>query len=400
MTTAYLDCFSGIAGDMLLAAMLDAGLPREHLQEQLAGLKLGGYQLDYRRVDRNGLAAGALRVLVSEAQTPRRTWRDIRALLEGADLKACCRETALQIFTLLAAAEAKIHGQKPEEVHFHEVGGVDSIIDIVGAAIGWDYFGIKKLVCSPLPMGRGWVMCAHGPLPLPAPATLELLRDTPTYGVELEMELVTPTGAALVKGLASDFGPPPPLTIERLGYGAGSGQRPDGRPNLLRLLLGRETAVAESQEIEVIETQLDDWAAEGFPHLCQRLFELRALDVSLTPLLMKKGRPGYLLRVLADPACGHDLKECLLTETTAIGLRFHRQQRCTLPRQKGRVETPWGPIAVKKVHAPDGPRLYPEYESCQAAAQRHRVPLLTIHTRVAGLPLTAFIPESGQPPLP
>ncbi|MDZ7641092.1 MAG: nickel pincer cofactor biosynthesis protein LarC [Desulfurivibrio sp.] len=399
MTTAYLDCFSGIAGDMLLAAMLDAGLPLEHLQEQLQKLQLDGYQLAYHRADRNGLAAGALRVLVTKAQTPHRSWRDIRALLEGAELKASCRETALQIFATLAAAEAKIHGGAPEEVHFHEVGGVDSIVDIVGVAIGWDFFGITRLLCSPLPLGQGWVESAHGPLPLPAPATLELLRTTPTYGVEVAMELVTPTGAAIVRSLAADFGPPPPLTIEQIGYGAGSGQRPDGRPNLLRLLLGRETAVAEAQEIEVIETQLDDWAAEGFPHLCQRLFELRALDVSLTPLLMKKGRPGYLLRVLADPACGHDLKECLLTETTAIGLRFHRQQRRTLPREKGSVETPWGPIAVKKVHAPDGPRLYPEYESCQAAATRHRVPLLTIHTRVAGLPLTAFIP-ADEPPLP
>ena len=212
------------------------------------------------------------------------------------------------------------------------------------------------------------------------------------------MELVTPTGAAIVKALASEFGPLPPMTISAIGYGAGGKERPDGRPNLLRLLIGRERPAAEAQEIEVIETQLDDWSAEGFPHLCEQLFARRALDLSLTPLLMKKGRPGYLLRVLADPAHAYALKECLLSETTAIGLRFRREQRLTLPRQAGLVDTPWGEIAVKKVETPRGPVLYPEYESCRSAARRHLIPLLRIHTEVAALPTNRFRPGPGAPP--
>ncbi|MFH7319161.1 nickel pincer cofactor biosynthesis protein LarC [Desulfurivibrio sp. D14AmB] len=383
--TAYLDCFSGISGDMLLAALLDAGLPLALLEEQLARLPLSGYQLQFSRERRGGISAGHLQVRVEEKQNPR-GWREISALLEQAELAAQVKELARRIFTALAAAEGKIHDCPPEKVHFHEVGALDSIVDIVGAAIGLHHFAIRHLACSPLPMARGWVNCQHGPLPLPAPATMELLRGLPVYGVDLEMELVTPTGAAVVKALAQEFGPLPPLTLSAIGYGAGSRERPDGRPNLLRLLIGRPKLTDESQEVEVIETQLDDWAAEGFPHLCEQLFARRALDVSLTPLLMKKGRPGYLLRVLADPAHAHDLKDCLLSETTAIGLRFHRQQRLTLPRRPGRVTTPWGEIAVKKVETPQGSVLYPEYESCRAAARRHQVPLLRIHSHVAALP--------------
>ena len=367
---------------MLLAALLDAGLDPNHLQEQLARLKLPGYRLEFAREQRGGIRAGRLRVIVDREQ-PHRPWRQIDTLLAEADLAPGIKERARRVFSLLAEAESKIHGCPPEEVHFHEVGGVDAIVDIVGAAIGCHFFGIEELECSPLPVAQGWVECAHGPLPLPAPATLELLRGLPIYGVDLAMELITPTGAALIKGLVSRFGPPPPLTLARIGYGAGSKMRPDGRPNLLRLLIGSSREVGEAQEVEVIETQLDDWNAEGFPHLCEQLFALAALDVSLTPLLMKKGRPGYLLRVLADPAHAQTLKECLLCETTAIGLRFHRQQRLTLPRQTGTVATPWGEIAVKKVETPEGPVLYPEYESCRAAARRHRVPLPRITSLVA-----------------
>ncbi|ADH85069.1 nickel pincer cofactor biosynthesis protein LarC [Desulfurivibrio alkaliphilus] len=390
---AYLDCFSGVAGDMLLAALLDAGLPRAYLDEQLAGLGLRGYRLEFTRVQRGALQSGRLQVVQDDtAVQPRRDWQSIRALLEGARLDAGVRDHALAVFAALAAAEGKVHGQPPEKVHFHEVGAIDSLVDIVGVAAGLHYFGLERLVCSPLPLARGWVESSHGPLPLPAPATLELLREVPVYGLDLEMELVTPTGAAVIKALADDFGPPPPMSIEQVGYGAGGRERPDGKPNLLRLLLGRSEPVAEAQAVEVIETQLDDWAAEGFPHLCDRLFSLGALDVSLTPLLMKKGRPGYLLRVLGEPAAAPALKECLLSETTAIGLRFHRQQRQTLPRQTGVVTTPWGEIAVKKVKAPGGERLYPEYESCRAAALRHKVPLLQVHTLVAAMP-----PEQCRP---
>jgi pyridinium-3,5-bisthiocarboxylic acid mononucleotide nickel chelatase len=389
---AYLDCFSGVAGDMLLAALLDAGLPLTHLRAQLSLLPLAGYDLDYGSTRQGGIRAGRLRVPVGSAQPPR-SWPAIRALLDESHLEKKVKERARQIFSLLASAEAKVHGLEPEEVHFHEVGAVDSLVDIVGVAIGLDYFAVERLACSPLPLGRGWVQTSHGPLPLPAPATLELLRDLPVYGLDLPMELVTPTGAAIVKALAADFGPPPPMTLQHLGYGAGSSQRPDGKPNLLRLLIGRPQDPAEAQSVEVIETQVDDWSGESFPYLCERLFARGALDVSLTPLLMKKGRPGYLLRVLAEPAAAHGLKHCLLSETTAIGLRFRLEQRLTLPRQKGVVATPWGEIAVKKVETPSGPMLYPEYESCRVAARNHDVPLVRIQAHVAATAPGEFRPE-------
>ncbi|MDF1614581.1 nickel pincer cofactor biosynthesis protein LarC [Desulfurivibrio dismutans] len=388
---AYLDCFSGLAGDMLLAALLDAGLPLEHLRRQLAGLPLKGYELEGQRTSQGGISALNFQVKLTGQQPPR-TWREIRELLTAAELDQEVKEKAIPIFQHLAEAEARVHGVAVEEVHFHEVGAVDSLVDIVGAAIGLAYFKIDRLLCSPLPLTRGWVHTSHGPLPLPAPATMELLRDLPTYGLDLEMELVTPTGAALVKALATACGPPPPMTIRHLGYGAGSKQRPDGKPNLLRLLVGTAEQPAEAQSIEVIETQLDDWSAESFPHLCERLLTLGSLDVSLTPLLMKKGRPGYLLRVLADPAQARQLKECLLSETTAIGLRFRWEQRLTLPREMGTVTTPWGEIAVKKVTTPRGVVIYPEYESCRQAALQYQVPLLQIHTLVAAMP-----PEQCQP---
>lgn len=393
---AYLDCFSGLAGDMLLAALLDAGLPMEYLRRQLAALPLQGYELEVQRTDRGGISAVNFQVKLTGDQ-PQRCWRKIRELLTAAALAPEVKEKALLIFQSLAEAEARVHGVAVAEVHFHEVGAVDSLVDIVGAAAGLCYFKIDRLLCAPLPLTRGWVNSDHGPLPLPAPATLELLRDLPTYGLDLEMELVTPTGAALAKALVAEYGPPPPMTIRRLGYGAGSKPRPDGKPNLLRLLIGEAGQPAEAQSIEVIETQLDDWSPEGFPHLCRRLLDLGALDVSLTPLLMKKGRPGHLLRVLSDPARAHALKECLLAETTAIGLRFHRQQRLTLPREPGTVNTPWGEIAVKKVATPRGVVLYPEYESCRQAALRHQVPLLQIHTLVAALPPEQFRPSFDLP---
>ncbi len=393
---AYLDCFSGIAGDMLLAALLDAGLPLEHLRRQLTLVPVGGYELEPEVVRCGAISALGLKVPVTGDQ-PRRSWQEIRALLDDSDLGVAVKQRTLKIFQLLAEAEARVHGTTAGEVHFHEVGAVDSIIDIVGAAIGFDYFGVDHVVCSPLPLARGWVATSHGPLPLPAPATLELLRDLPVYGLDLEMELITPTGAAVVKALAAGFGPMPAMTIRHLGHGGGTKPRPDGKPNLLRLLIGRPEDPAEAQSIEVIETQLDDWAPESFPYLCERLFDLGALDVSLTPLLMKKGRPGHLLRVLSTPDTAHGLKECLLTETTAIGLRFHREQRWTLPRQAGVVDTPWGEIAVKRVDTPRGAVLYPEYESCRQAARQHGVPLLTIHTRVAATPPERFRPRPHPP---
>ena len=380
-TLAYIDCFSGISGDMFLGALLDAGLPLAELQSQLALLGLGGYTLTVDKKTCGAIAATTLSVQTVESH-PHRTLGDIRQLITTSKLAEPVKATALSIFSLLAEAEAKVHGRPVDTVHFHEVGGVDSIIDIVGAAIALAALNITHLHCAPLPMPRGWVQCAHGLLPLPAPAVCEVLQGVPTYGVELNQELVTPTGAAIVKTLATNFGPMPPMTITGVGYGAGSQELSNGQPNLLRLVLGTTRIAVEAQEVEVVETHLDDWSPETFPYLSERLFSLSALDVALIPIQMKNWRPGFLLRVICDRAASLPVKECILSETTAIGLRFRTEQRWTLPREGGTVPTRWGEVRVKKVTTPTGEVLTPEYEDCKRVAIANNVPIKEVYAEV------------------
>jgi uncharacterized protein (TIGR00299 family) protein len=389
MIVAYADAFSGISGDMFLGALLDAGLPEEILKQELAGLALDGYQLQAARTEQHGLSATKISITITHDHH-HRTFRTIRNLLEKSALSPGVKEKSLTIFSALAHAEARVHGCRPDEVHFHEVGAVDSIIDIVGAAIGLHYFGIEQLISSPLPLSHGWVECAHGRLPLPAPAVCELVKGMPVYGTDLAQELVTPTGAAILKGCCRSFGPFPPMKIDRVGYGAGSHKLADGRPNLLRLVIGTSAQVAEAQEVEVIETHLDDWQPEGFPYLSEQLFAKGALDVALIAMQMKKGRPGFLLRVVADPATAWELKRCILSESTAIGLRFHGEGRWTLPRETGTVATSLGQIAVKKVATPAGDILYPEYEDCRRLALEKGIPLQQVYREVSRAPLENF----------
>ena len=380
-TIAYIDCFSGISGDMFLGALLDAGLPLAELQSQLALLGLDGYTMSVGKKSCGAIAATTLSVQSGESH-PHRNLTDIRQLITASRLAEPVQATALAIFSLLAEAEARVHGRTVETVHFHEVGGIDAIVDIVGVAIGLAALKITQLHCAPLPMPSGWVRCAHGLLPLPAPAVCELLQGVPTYGVELSQELVTPTGAAIVKTLATGYGPMPPMTITGVGYGAGSQELSNGQANLLRLILGTARPVVEAQEVEVIETHLDDWSPETFPYLSERLFTLSALDVALIPIQMKKGRPGFLLRVICDRAAALAVKECILSETTAIGLRFRTEQRWTLPRETGTVPTRWGEVKVKKVTTPTGEVLTPEYEDCKRVAIEHHVPLKEVYAEV------------------
>lgn len=378
MVTAYLDCFSGVSGDMLLGALLDTGVPEPYLREVLARLPLDGYTLTVVRRSVQGFAATRVEV-ACEPSHDHRHLSEIQQILENADLTPAIRERALAVFTRLAEAEAAVHGTTIEQIHFHEVGAVDAIIDIVGTVAGLAYLGIDQLICSPLPMSRGWVTCAHGDLPLPGPAVCQLLAGVPVYGENLPQELVTPTGAALVRELASGFGPMPPMRLARTGYGSGSMERQDGRPNLLRLLLGQGTEVEEAQEVEVIETHLDDWNPEFWPYVSQRLMAAGALDVCLIPMQMKKGRPGFLLRVIAEPALRQTVTTLLFSETSTIGLRLRREQRLTLPREKVTVATPWGELPAKKIHTPEGTVITPEYEACRAIAEAHQVPLQTVY---------------------
>ena len=388
-TIAYIDCFSGVSGNMFLGALLDAGLPEAELRSQLSLLGLGGYTLTVGKKNCGAIAATTLLVESSESH-PHRTLGDISQLITASGLVEPVKKTALSIFSLRAVAEAKVHDRPVDTVHFHEVGGIDAIVDIVGAAIGLAALNITRLHCAPLPMPRGWVQCAHGLLPLPAPAVCELLQGVPTYGVELSQELVTPTGAAIVKALATDYGPMPPMRITGVGYGAGSQELANGQPNLLRLVLGPARTVVEAQEVEVIETHLDDWSPETFPYLSEQLFSLGALDVALIPIQMKKGRPGFLLRAICDQGASLAVKECILSETTAIGLRFRTEQRWTLPRETGTVPTRWGAVRVKKVTTPTGEELTPEYEDCRRVAIAHNVPIKEVYSEVARAEHTDF----------
>jgi len=382
MKIAYLDCFSGISGDMLLGALLDCGLDVGLLRGELAGLALDPWELQVSRLTRQGIGATALRIN-GPASRSLRTLPDLTAILEKSSLDPAVIRRSLQVLTRLAHAEARVHDLPVERVHFHEIGAIDTIIDVVGSVVGLQLLGIKDVHCSPLPLGRGFVSCAHGRLPLPAPAVCELLGgDIPVHGIEADRELVTPTGAALVAELVDSFGPLPPMRIARTGYGAGQAEGEQQRPNLLRVMIGQAQSVGEAAEVEVIETHLDDWHTEGFPLLCDRLFACRALDVSLTPMQMKKGRPGFCLRVVAAPAHGARLKEVILSETSSIGLRFRTEQRLTLPRRSVTVVTRWGAVAAKEVDTPTGSKIYPEYEACRAVAEQHQVPLDLVYREV------------------
>lgn len=376
---AYADCFSGASGDMLLAALLDAGLDEQLLRQELGKLAIGPFELRLSNATPSGIKATRVEVIPGADQQ----FRHLDTLLEilrTSSLHPKVITTSSAVLTALAQAEAKVHGLPIEAVHFHEVGAVDTIVDVVGVVAGLHLLGITRLICSPLPWPRGFVNCAHGRLPLPAPAVCELLTGAPVYPVELTQELVTPTGAALLATLATDFGPLPAMTIEGCGYGAGSQTLENGQPNLLRLIIGQPAH--PEQEVEIIETHLDDWNSEGFPHLCDLLLQQGALDVSLTPMLMKKGRPGQLLRIICFPAQGAALKQTILNETTAIGLRFHRQQRLTLPRQQVEIDSPWGKMMAKQVQAPTGAVIYPEYEECRRIALEAGIPLQQVYHAV------------------
>ncbi|SHO49424.1 nickel pincer cofactor biosynthesis protein LarC [Desulfopila aestuarii] len=378
---AYADCFSGISGDMLLGALIHAGLDENLLKHELAKLELPDAQLETEHTSCQSI--GCIKVKISEMRRQElRTLPQIRYILTHADLAPAIKERSLAVFGALAEAEAKVHNIPVNKVHFHEIGALDTIFDVVGTVIGLHHLGISRLIASPLPLGGGFVKCAHGLIPLPAPATCELLKGIPTYGVDVQAELVTPTGAALIKVLADDFGPLPPMTIAATGYGSGTQVLPNDQPNLLRLVIGTSHAAAEAQTVTVLETRLDDWSPESFPHLCDLLLARGALDVSLTGCQGKKGRPGFHLQVICKTAESIQLQDLILSETTAIGLRMRQDSRRTLPRKPVQVDTPWGVITAKMVTTPRGDVIYPEYEECRKIALEHACSLDEVYRAV------------------
>jgi hypothetical protein len=387
---AYLDCFSGISGDMLLGAMVDAGLSLDDLRGDLARLPLTGYEVRAERVTKQGLAGTKVTVEVEHAHA-HRGLADILDLLAAADLPAEVQAGATRIFTRLAEAEAKVHGTSVEQVYFHEVGAVDAIVDVVGACCGLRRLEIEEVYASALPLGGGWVDTAHGRLPVPAPATVELLKGAPTYGGPVEKELVTPTGAAILTTLCLGFGPMPPMTVKATGCGAGSLDLP--HPNLLRLMIGEPVEPLREQRLTVLETNIDDMNPEFYDHLMERLFAAGALEVYLTPIVMKKSRPGTLVSVLTEPAWVEALSEILFRETSTLGLRVMEVARRCLEREWREVETEYGRVRVKLgLLRGEIVTAAPEYEDCKRLALARGAPVKAVYEAARA----AFLQGRGE----
>lgn len=442
MRIAYLECFSGISGDMFMGALLDAGVAPKVFQDAIAALKIGA-RLEISRVVRAGISATKADVWVNgEKDLPREVYweqqhsrhqhshdeshshdhgehthpqadghphdspshthphahehshehsrglSDIRQIISAASISSVAKRTAIHIFENLGRAEAKIHNTSIEGVHFHEVGAVDAMVDIVCAAVGAGALGVDEIICSPLNVGGGTVKCAHGTIPVPAPATVELLANAPVYSSGLMMELVTPTGAAIVKTLASRFASFPEMKIERAGYGAGTRDFP-GHPNVLRLTIGEATphslaANTATDTVTVLEANLDDLNPQVFGYVMDRLFEAGALDAFAMPVQMKKNRPGTLLTVLCKPENARELTRLIFTETTTLGVRRREETRQTLARRWENVGTPWGEVRMKIASMNGTVTSYaPEYEDCRRIAMENRVPLKMVMQEAA-----------------
>ena len=381
MRQAYLDCSSGISGDMFLAVLIDAGVPVDRLFAELKKIPLGFYEFKRTRAGRGGLVGTRVEIRAPGEQ-PHRTLPDIQNLLVTASLPAKAAAQALMVFDRLAEVEGRLHNLPPGEVHFHEVGAVDAVVDIVGTCVGLELLEISDLVCSPLNVGGGRVEAAHGTLPVPAPATAELLKDLPIYSSGVEGELVTPTGAALVSTLASGFGPLPPMKVNRIGYGAGERDFP-GHSNLARLFVGERVEIVEGRPgapgdelVSVIEANVDDMSPQLYGYFLEQALAAGALDVTCTATQMKKNRPGLTITILCESDRGDALSQLLFAETTTIGVRIHEARRKVLDRELVTVETPYGAVTVK-VARREGKvvNVAPEFDDCQRLAAEQSVPL-------------------------
>jgi pyridinium-3,5-bisthiocarboxylic acid mononucleotide nickel chelatase len=385
----FLDAFSGIAGDMTIAALVDLGVPLLVVERAVSCLPLEGFHLHRHHAHLSGVVATRFDVHV-DAPQPERTYREIDDTIAASTLPAPVKDLARRIFRKLGEAESSVHRMPLDEVHFHEVGAVDAIVDIVGAAACFVYLG-AEVVASPLPMGRGFVKARHGILPLPAPATVSCLAGVPTYGVELDVELVTPTGAAIVSTVAQRFERWPEMAPERVGWGAGTRVLPD-RPNMLRAVLGSAAQhVAAATSHVVLEANIDDMTGELAGHAIEALIAAGALDAWATPITMKKGRPGLLLSAITTASSEGNVAATMMRETTTIGVRHASVTRTERPRRMITVETPYGPIPVKISEGPYGPATSkPEFDACARAAAEHGVPVRAVIAAAI-----ASVPASG-----
>jgi len=392
---AFLDCFSGVSGDMFLGALIDAGWPEAELKSLPERLGLEGTRIDVEEVKRQGIRGIHVRICGLGPQ-PFRNLGDVEAIFAGSDLSPAIMRRSMGIFTLLAQVESRVHGCPLETVHFHEIGAVDTILDIVGAVSGLAYLSIERLFCSPIPLARGWVECEHGRIPLPAPACAELLKGIPVCEADGGWELVTPTGAALIKVLVDDFRTFPEMCIKKIGYGAGSRDIPQ-QANLLRIWLGEPRSLEEGSVVVELKSHIDDMNPEWYEYIMERLLGMGALDVVMSPIHMKKNRPGVEVRVMALPGYEDRLSRVLFEESTTSGIRLTRSMRYILPRRIGMVPTPWGNVRAKLITRPNGrSTISPEYEDCKEVAHRVNVPLSEVYQAVSQVSIEDFIDEEDH----
>jgi pyridinium-3,5-bisthiocarboxylic acid mononucleotide nickel chelatase len=404
MRIAYLECFAGISGDMFLGALVDAGVDPKLLHESVASLNIGA-TLEIEKVDRSGINASKVRVLVDgtsadaaansththhhsqhEHHHHGRSLSVIRKMIENAPLTAAAKSTAIRAFELLGESEAKIHNVPIESIHFHEVGAVDSIVDIVAGSVGAHALAADSWMCSSLNVGGGTVECAHGTFPVPAPATMDLLQGVPTYSSGIQMELVTPTGAALIRALGCTFGPAPAMRVDKIGYGAGS-RNPKRFPNVVRISVGDTSEVTPiaGDTVVVMETAVDDLSPQILGDFTERALQAGALDVMCSSVQMKKNRLATLITILCDRAHVEPLQQLLFRETSTLGVRIREERRACLDRKFVNVQTPWGEIRMK-IGLLNGIEVNaaPEYEDCRRCAEQHAVPLkLVMQTALA-----------------
>jgi pyridinium-3,5-bisthiocarboxylic acid mononucleotide nickel chelatase len=379
MKALYFDLIAGASGDMILGALIDAGVPLEDLKRKLNGLHLNEFDLVVKKVSKNGFQATKVDVLV-ESQPPERHLAQILEIIDHSDLTESIRGQSTGIFRKIAEVEAEIHNTSLDQVHLHELGGTDTIVDVIGTLLALELLDISQIFASPVPTGSGFIQGAHGQIPLPAPATIKLLQGIPVFGMGIEAELVTPTGAALLAELVSDFGPVPELVLEEIGYGAGSRNLPI--PNLLRVLTGKlkNKEKDQPQHLVILESNLDDLNPEIYPYVMECLFQNGALDVAFLPIHMKKNRPGVQIQVLTDPSLAGKMREILFRETSTLGIRQLSTARFALTRKSVTVRTLYGEIQLKIASKPGGEQnVSPEYEDCQKLARENGVPLKLVY---------------------
>ncbi len=378
MRIAYFDCFSGASGDMILGSLIDAGLSPQRLREELKKIRIPGVYLNVKKVLKGGISSTQVILTGKKDEKPHRNLNDLVKIIEKSHLDAEVRKKSIEVFQRIASVEAKIHRKRIEEVHFHELGGLDSVVDIAGSIWGFRQMGIDELYVSKVNVGSGFVKCEHGILPVPAPATLALMKGKPIYSSGVETELLTPTGAALLTSLGSHFGQMPPMKVEKIGYGAGRDDLP--HPNLLRLLIGAPVASSGKERVTVIETNIDDMNPQFYEYVMEGLFGMGVREVYLTPILMKKNRPASLLTVVCPAEKLSSVTEFLLKETTTLGLRWREEERDRADREIVTLQTKYGKIRFKLARWEGSiVNLSPEYEDCKRLALKRGVPLKELY---------------------